>query len=88
MGQLRKFTVQSRVQDGRDGEWDAFAREETDDLDNQFTSARTGAKKFPWSSNLDDEGQQRRSDRNRMPSDQGFGSQEHYRTGSKQLDQD
>jgi hypothetical protein len=84
-GQLRKFTVQSRVQDGRDGEWDGFARSEPDDIPEEYSAIRDEARNLPWSESIAANGERQRDRERRMHSDQRFGTAEHYRTGAKQL---
>ncbi|MEM9838019.1 MAG: conjugal transfer protein TraG N-terminal domain-containing protein [Pseudomonadota bacterium] len=88
-GQLRKFTVQSRVQDSRDGEWDEFARGEPDEMPDDYANVWRKSKPLPGIGSAPVDGSLQRQAEERMPSDQLLSpTREHYETGAERLDQD
>jgi conjugal transfer mating pair stabilization protein TraG len=87
-GQLRKFTVQSRVQDGRDGEWDAFARGEPDEMPEDYSDIWRKSKRLPGLGGAPIDGDSQQADENRMPREQRMSGSDHYETGALLLGED
>ena len=88
LARLRKLTVQSRVQDSRDAEWDEFARQDPDEMSEDEANSWRKAKRFPGVGGAPADGASQRGpgafSEERMPDNQPFGA-EHYETGADRL---
>ena len=93
LAQLRKFTVQSRVQDSRDAEWDEFARRDPDDMSPEEANIWRKSKRFPGVLGAPVDGERQRGtgwlSEERMPDEQSFDGalSAHQKTGAERLDQ-
>ncbi|WP_031555833.1 conjugal transfer protein TraG N-terminal domain-containing protein [Parvularcula oceani] len=86
LAQLRKFTVQARVQDGRDAEWDAFARSEPDEMPEKHGEIWRKAKRLPGIGGAPANGDWQRRTEDRMPDEQPLANDDHYQTGADRLE--
>lgn len=89
LARLRKLTVQSRVQDSRDREWDEFARGEPDRMSTEEANIWRKSKRFPGIGGAQTNGEKQRMEEERMPDRQSFGGalNTHLETGADRIDQ-
>lgn len=86
LAQLRKFTTQARVQDGRDAEWDAFANSDPNAMPEKHGDIWKKALRLPGAGGAPADGAEQRWFEDRMPDNQAFSNGDHYTTGAEMLD--
>ncbi|MEM9093955.1 MAG: conjugal transfer protein TraG N-terminal domain-containing protein, partial [Pseudomonadota bacterium] len=85
LAQLRKLTVQSRVQDSRDAEWDAFAGSDPNSMDEKSRGIWEKGRRLTGVGGVRADGEDQRVEENRMPDQNAFSEASHYRTGAERL---